>query len=232
MFLWLCSVSNQSNNTEGPAPDGTFVQDLPGKLLLEGKYDKSITVLAAHNTNEAGRYTPPTTSTSDNFTTYMKLYFPKISAPALTYLTETLFPPVYDGSQPYTTPFERLDLAISDFTFTCSTNSLGHAYGNTTHNYIFSVLPGNHTEDVPYTYYNGPISTVKNDTMAVIFQRYLTGFVESGTPNRQGLAHWVEYGSSSKVLNFNQTFIDTRVDTETANARCTWWQKALYGDDF
>jgi cholinesterase len=162
----------------------------------------------------------------------MKLYFPTISHSALTHLTEDLFPPVYDGSQPYTTPFGRLDFAISDFTFTCTTNWLGHAYANKTHNYIFSVLPGNHTEDVPYTYYNGPIATVNNNTLAVIFQRYLTGFVESGTPNRQGLDHWVEYGASSKVLNFNQTFIDTRVDDETANKRCDWWQKALYGDDY
>lgn len=225
-------MSYKANDFKGPAPDGNFVEDLPGKLLLEGKYDKFLTVLAAHNTNEAGRYTPPTTTTSDNFTTYMKLYFPEISTTTLAYLTGTMFPPVYDGSQPYTTPFQRLDVAISDFTFTCATNWLGHAYGNTTHNYIFSVPPGNHTEDVPYTYYNGRISTVKNDTLAIILQRYLTGSVENGTPNRQGLAHWVEYGSSSRVLNFNQTYIDTTDDTETANARCTWWQKALYGDDY
>lgn len=162
----------------------------------------------------------------------MNLYFPAISNSTLTYLTETLFPPIYDGSQPYNTPYERLDLAISDFAITCTTNWLGRAYVNTTYNYLFSVPPGYHAEDVPYTYYNGPISTVKNDTMAITLQRYLTGFAESGTPNRQGLAHWVQYGDKSEVLNLNQTFIDTRADVETTNTRCAWWQKALYGDDY
>lgn len=216
----------------GPAPDGNYVPDLPGKLLLEGRYAKNIDIIAAHNINEAGHYTPPTATSSDNFTTYMKLYFPAISAENLEYLTTELFPPVYDGSQPYTTPFGRLDIAISDFTFTCSTRWLATAYQDQSHNYVFSVSPGNHTQDVPYTFFNGPIATVKNNTLAVVMQRYLTMFVENGSPNRLGLDHWVEFGSSGKVMNFNQTFTDTRVDTETVNSRCDWWQQALYGDDW
>ncbi|KUJ11171.1 alpha/beta-hydrolase [Mollisia scopiformis] len=216
----------------GPAPDGTYVPDLPGKLLLEGKYNKNLSIIAAHNTNEAGHYTPPTASTSSNFTTYMKLYFPAISATTLNYLDTVLFPAIYNGSYPWTTPFQRLDTAISDFTFICSTRWLANAYGDKSHNYIFSVLPGNHTQDIPYTFFNGPISTVKNDTLAVNMQRYFTMFVENGSPNRLGLDHWVETGSEGKVMNFNATFTDTRVDTETVNERCTWWQKALYGDDW
>lgn len=216
----------------GPAPDGTFVPDLPGKLLLQGKHNKNLKIIAAHNTNEAGRYTPSTATTSDDFTTLIKLYFPAISTTNLNYLTNTLFPAIYDGSQPYTTPFERLKLAIADFTFTCSTRWLAAAYDYKTHNYIFSVSPGNHTQDVPYTFYNGPIAIVKNDTLAVVMQRYLTGFVNNGSPNRRGLDHWVETGIKGRVLNFNQTSVDTRLDAQTVNERCAWWQKALYGDDW
>jgi carboxylesterase type B len=226
------SVAFYGTFTFGPSPDGIFVPDLPGKLLLQGKYDKSLSIIAAHNTNEAGRYTPPTTSTSDNFTTYMSLYFPAMSAKALNYLTTVLYPPVYNGSQPYTTPFLRLDLAISDFTFSCSTNWLGYAYGNKAYNYLFSVLPGNHTQDVPYTYYNGPISTVKNDTLAKSLQKYLTSFAESSDPNTAGLPLWIEYGKKRNVMNFNATFINNTIDTEATKVRCDWWQKALYGDDF
>ncbi|PVH77508.1 alpha/beta-hydrolase [Cadophora sp. DSE1049] len=208
----------------GPKPDGTFVPDLPGKLLLEGKYKKNLKIIAAHNADEAGRYTPPTATNSDDFTTYMKMYFPAISTANLNYLTQELFPAIYDGSQPYTTPFERLKLAIADFTFTCSTRWLATAYDYKPHNYIFSVSPGNHTQDVPYTCYNGPIATVKNDTLAVIMQRYLTGFVNNGSPSRRGLEHWVETGKKGRVLNFNETFVDTRVDEQTINERCGWWQ--------
>jgi cholinesterase len=215
----------------GPTPDGDFVPDLPGRLLLSGNFDTTLKILAAHNSNEAGHYTDPTTTTSENFTTYMNLYFPAISTSALAFLTETLFPPVYDGSQPYNTPFERLDLAISDFTFTCTTNWLGRAYNNATYNYLFSVPPGNHTEDIPYTYFNGPISTVANDTLAMLMQSYMTGFVENGTPNGDGRAEWVEFGETGLVLNLNKTFVDTRVDVSTVNERCAWWQLALYGDE-
>jgi hypothetical protein len=131
----------------------------------------------------------------------MNLYFPNISSSALTYLNETLYPPIYNGTQPYTTPFHRLDLAISDFTFTCSTNWLGYAYSNKTHNYVFSVPPGNHTEDVPYTYYNGPISTVKNNTVAIYLEKYLTSFAENADPNTEGLPEWEVYGREINVLN-------------------------------
>jgi cholinesterase len=93
--------------TFGPMPDGDLIPDLPGKLLLEGKFDKSLTILAAHNSNEAGHYTPPTATTSDDFSTYMQLYFPAISSETLAYLSETLYPPVYNGSQLYSTPFTR-----------------------------------------------------------------------------------------------------------------------------
>jgi carboxylesterase type B len=192
--------------TFGPMPDGDFVPDLPGKLLLEGKFDKNLAILAAHNSNEAGHYAPPTAITSDDFSAYMQLYFPAISAEALAYLTETLYPPCYNDSQPYTTPFTRLDLAISDFTFVCSTSWLAHAFNNATHNYLFSVPPANHTQDVPYTFFNGANASVKNNTVAVIMQRYFAGFVENGDPNRDGLPEWDTYGSQSAVMNFNQTF--------------------------
>jgi carboxylesterase type B len=71
-----------------------------------------------------------------------------------------------------------------------------------------------------------------NDTVAVMMQRYLAGFVENGDPNREGLPEWGIYGSQSAVMNFNQTFVDFRVDREVVKEKCTWWQKALYGDDF
>ncbi|TVY83713.1 Carboxylesterase patB [Lachnellula suecica] len=218
--------------TFGPMPDGDFVPDLPGKLLLDGKFDQNLTILAAHNSNEAGHYTPPTATYSDNFTTYIQLYFPAISPETLTYLAETLYPPIFDGSQPYTTPFDRLNLAISHFTFVCSTSWLGHAFNCAIYNYLFSVAPGNHTQDVPYTFFNGAIASVKNDTVAVMMQRYLAGFVENGDPNREGVPDWGTFGGDSRVMNFNQTFVDIEVDEQAVGERCGWWQKALYGDDF
>lgn len=222
---------SKANRPAGPAPDGDFVQDLPGKLLLKGKFDRSLAIVAGHNSNEAGKYTAPIT-TSDEFTTIMDLYFPQMTKQVRKYLTRSLFPPVYDGSYPWTTPFERLAVALSELTFSCATDWLGRAYHGQTHNYLFSVPPGNHTLDVPYYLYNGPVATVLNDTLAVTMQRYLTSFVEDGTPGRHGLPEWPLYGSDAEVINWNQTFINTTIDVQTANGRCRWWQKALYGNDY
>lgn len=36
----------------GPVVDGSFVPDLPGKLLLEGKFAKDVKVMVGHNANE------------------------------------------------------------------------------------------------------------------------------------------------------------------------------------
>ncbi|KAI9834035.1 MAG: hypothetical protein M1819_003320 [Sarea resinae] len=211
----------------GPSPDGSFVPDLPGNLLLQGSYDHQLVVLAAHNSNEGNRYTDPKATNDTAFTEYMQLYFPQANPAVISYLSETLYPPIYNGSLPYTTPFGRLDLAISEFTFTCNTNFLARAFNNQTHNYLFSIPPGNHTEDVPYTYFDGPNAAVLNDTVATTLQSYITTFVSTGDPNRAGLPTFPIYGSQATVLNLNQTFIDEITDP-VANPRCLWWQKALY----
>lgn len=213
----------------GPTPDGEYIIDLPGKRLLSGQFNKNVSVLAAHNSNEANKYTDPATN-GTSFTTYMNLYFPTMSSSDLSYLEKILYPAEYNGSQPYTTAFSRLDLAISDFTFTCATAWLAKAYKNATYNYLFSVAPGNHTEDVPYTYHNGPISTVKNSTLATMLQSYLTNFAAKKDPNGVGLPTWEKYGNAN-VLNLNTTVVHSIVD-ETANKRCEWWQLAKYGDDY
>ena len=38
----------------GPVVDGTYVTDLPGRLLLAGRFAKDIKVMAGHNANEVG----------------------------------------------------------------------------------------------------------------------------------------------------------------------------------
>lgn len=41
--------------TYGPVVDGLFAPALPGKLLLQGSYDKSLRVMTGHNSNEGRR---------------------------------------------------------------------------------------------------------------------------------------------------------------------------------
>lgn len=218
----------------GPAPDGSYVPDLPEKLLASGQYHQGVKVVVAHNTYEAQKYTDPAATNSSAFDTYMDLYFPEANASVLEELSTSLYPAVYnDTSLPWTTPFDRLLTAISEFTFTCHAYFIGEALGTTVgadaYSYLFSVPPGIHTLDVYYSYYVNSTwsSTVTNVTTAQYLQRYLTTFAAEGDPNHSGLPDFPVYGSSHTDLNLNETFVNTLTDP-AANARCDWWKQALY----
>ncbi len=207
--------------------DGSFAPALPGKLLLQGGFDQSLKVMVGHNLDEGLEFMDAYAQNETTFEEDFRIYFPTITDDAIQYLSKTLYPPVFDGSYGYTTPTGRGDLMISEAFFTFSTNYLGRAYKNQTYNYIFSVAPSLHGDDIVYTYYNGPAPGVKNNTLAVTMQDYFTSFVMTGNPNRPGLPNFPQYGSDNIALNLNLTFINTIKDN-TANARCLWWQKGLY----
>ena len=204
--------------------------DIPSKLLLQGAFDHNLTIMAGHNFNEGHVYTDPAATNSSALITYMSLYLPSADPSIISYIANELYPPVYDGTYSYTTPFSRLDLAISELMITCNTRFLATAFDNNTHNYIFSVGTGYHGSDVPYTYFDGVNSTaVLNDTLAEDLQRYVTTFAATGTPNgmENGLPMFPIYGEEAMLLDLNTTAITTTRDP-TANARCAWWQKGLY----
>ena len=116
----------------------------------------------------------------------------------------------------------------------CNSRYISTALGNKTYNYLFSVPPGHHRQDIPYTFFdaNGTANDpVQNATLAADMQRYITAFAATGDPNAfqktTGLPTFPVYGSEAMALNFNLTEINTVVDP-TKNPRCDWWQKGLY----
>lgn len=236
----------------GPAPDGAFVPDLPEKLLARGAFHRGVRVLVAHNTYEGQKYTDPAATNSSAFDAYMALYFPGAPAAALrAELAGAVYPAVYNDTAryPWTTPFERLMTAVSDFTFNCHAYFLGaasasasaSAAGNGTNttggafSYLFSVPPGTHTLDVHYSYYVNSSwdSTVTNVTTARYLQEYITNFAAGGDPNAEegeGLPWFPAYegGEDGYLdLNLNETFVDVRRDP-AANSRCDWWWSVSY----
>ena len=139
---------------------------------------------------------------------------------------------MYDGSQAYATPFERLNLLISEMMISCNSRYLATGLGNVTYNYQFSVPPGHHMDDIPYTFYDGTVNAaVENDTLALDMQSYITAFAATGNPNAfrkgTGLPLFPMYGRENTLLNFNTTFISTITDPNK-NGRCDWWQKGLF----
>ena len=104
--------------TYGPVVDGLFTPALPGKLLLQGSYDKSLKVMVGHNSNEGLVFTDPAVSNNSAFDAAIVRYFPNISPAVRTYIEDELYPPVFDGSFGYKDQTGRLDLFISESTFT------------------------------------------------------------------------------------------------------------------
>ncbi|KFX96250.1 hypothetical protein V490_03445 [Pseudogymnoascus sp. VKM F-3557] len=169
--------------TFNPALDGDFVPALPGTLLREGKFDKSVNVMAGHNIQEGIQFMDPFAQTEDRFEENLRIYFPTITEDIVHYISKVLYPPDYSGLQGYNSPTTRSALMITEGFFTCNTNWLGKALKYDTYNYIFSLWPSLHGDDIWYTYYNGPQPLVKDNALAVTMQRYFTSFAQTGSPN-------------------------------------------------
>lgn len=216
--------------TFGPAVDGLFVPALPGELLLHGQFDSSVDLLIGHNANEALLFTPPSVTNNSAFHTYLTTILPSVSDAALDYIENVLYPPIFNGSFEYTSPFARLSLLIAESTFTCNTRYLDLAYDNRTYSYDFTIPPALHGQDIAYTFFNGEPRI--NATIAVMFQSYITNFVETGNPNGDcvngRLPFFPRYGENSTTLSIDALGDGKIQRDELASGRCEWWQKALY----
>ncbi|PVH72304.1 alpha/beta-hydrolase [Cadophora sp. DSE1049] len=218
--------------TYGPVVDGDFVPFQPGQLLAQGKFDKDIRVMAGHNADEGAFFTSPYIQSNETLQSYLKSIFPFTMQQTIDYVTETLYPAVFDGSYPYRDQFSRADLIISEAIFTCNTNYLSTASGNTSYSYLFAVPPALHGQDVSYTYFTGGAPSdfplgVTNVTVATAMQQFITSFARKGRPSADGIRPFNMYGPNASVLRINTTVID-EVQDSNANTRCAWWQKALY----
>jgi hypothetical protein len=113
---------------------------------------------------------------------------------------------VYDGSRNYTNPFDRGSLFIGEFIIACNARYLVKAF-STANEYLFSVPPGYHGMDVPYTYFTSSNDAVSNNTLAQILQRYITNFAKTGDPNANSAPNFPKYANGI-TQNLNLTFIN------------------------
>lgn len=173
---------------------------------------------------------PPFISNDTALAAYIAEANQGISLSTVNYIVSVLYPPVYDGSYPYTNIYERTFLLVKEEIFSCNTHYLAEAYNNQTYNYQFEIPPAFHGFDVPYTFYNGgPPSTsivgVADPPIAEVLQGYITNFAMTGNPNGPGLPVFPMQGTNSSMNGLNVTGVTQQVD-DTANARCNWWQTA------
>lgn len=233
--------------TYGPVVDGIFVPNQPGLLLLtQTAFAQNVTILAGHNTNEGPLFTPPYVRTDEQLAEYIHANYPGAVPSIIDYIVKTLYPAVYDGTYPWTSPVDRTTRVVTEQIFTCNTNYLAKAYDNQTHNYQFAVYPALHGTDVPSTFYVGQptnLSQVLVAPVAEAMQTYFTNFAMTGDPNSPSLMsaggqlpYFPMQGDNATQMVFNYTLsqngsveplIGVGVDP-TVNERCAFWQKGLY----
>ena len=222
----------------GLVSDGDYVPNLPSKLFQQERFDHTIFVMTGHNQDEASLFVPNSFITNESsYAAYLKsVILPLASnATALNFITQELYPPVFDGSQGYTTQTERTNLTLADI-FVCNARFMDQAsFVHKPYAYEFSVPPAVHGADVVYTFYDfGSVSGV-NTTLAEIMQGYLTRFAETGQPNHPSLPFFGPTGPRLTVQNLGSDFVGPMLDERGIKQlpkRCRFWQDVPYLLDY
>jgi len=191
--------------------------------------------MTGHNLDEGSIFIQNTVVTDEStYAAYLKsLIIPLASNDsALNHITQVLYPPIFDGSQGYTTQTERNNLTIADACFVCHTRFLNQAaFRPPTYAYEWTVPPGLHGADLAYTFYDfGPSPSV-NTTLAETMQRYLARFAETGQPNAPTVPLFEGARGSFMVQELGSDGIGPMLDEggiKPLRERCRFWQEVPY----
>ncbi|KAK9428007.1 alpha/beta-hydrolase [Lipomyces doorenjongii] len=223
--------SSYGSFTFGPAVDGAYVPSLPPLLLQNGRFHKHLTVMTAHNFDEGLIFSSPYVQNQTTFEAYIAGLYPEASPSIISYISETLYPPNFDGTYGYLNEVERTALFYSESQIICNSNFINRAFRNETYSYLFNVSGGLHGQDVSYTFYDGPgvdsYGLPINSTVAAILQAYEVNFALHGNPNGPGSPQFGRYTAHSQVQDLTSKGISPVTDP-AANPRCNWWQQAFY----
>jgi carboxylesterase type B len=186
----------------GITVDGDLVPALPSAFFATGHFDMKVEVMMGYNANEGIIFTSPVVTSEQALEDTIREIFPTITTKNLNYMTQTLYPPVYDGSQGYADLIARVSRIRADAIIVSNICTLNNTYPNSTHVYKFKVDSPLHGFDIQYTFYEGggtrPINLqeltgMANPQAALTLQQWITDFVrrESWISERWG--GW-EYG--------------------------------------
>ncbi|ESZ98491.1 carboxylesterase [Sclerotinia borealis F-4128] len=240
----MIGKSSYGQFTFGPVVDGSYVPDFPPRLLTQGAFDHNIGILVGHNSDEGLLLTNPAVQTQPEFVSTFEQALPSANASVIFHLTNILYPPIYDGSYGYTSPIGRLALSISHLTITCNAYSLASTFSkispkgfnpsspSSSYAYLFSVPPGTHGIDVPYTFFNGDTTDSPSGggppviaSLATLFQHFLIDFVISGNPSSDGT--FERYSKNQTVTDIDITGL-TLVKDPASDSRCDYWLRFPY----
>jgi carboxylesterase type B len=212
--------------TYGPVIDGSLIPDLPSKLLSQGHFHHGINLLLARNSDEGLLFTSPFITNQTTYTAYIQQLLPTASQSVISYITTTLYPPIFSNTSLYTTQYGRTALTIADFELDCNERFLASAQPNLTHSFLFAVPPGLHGENDAYIFFNGDPTIGEfgpvNGTLAGMFQGMLVKFVVTGNPG------FGVYGDDEEVFVVDAGNWGVMVGDSSDNGRCAYWGEGTY----
>ena len=214
-------------NYFGPVVDGDLIVDALPRAYSRGKFNKNLSIIISNNQNESLFLGNQSITTDADFDNWVHVNFPSAPRSIRHEIINHIYPPVYDGSFPYTNPQQRSNLAVNEYLIKCHTISVAEAYGNQTHNYVFGVTPALHAQDLAYTYSPSVATPGFFPAIAATLQTYLVNFVLRGDPNGDGLQSWPVYGPDAAAINFTASAV-TQTRSDSANGRCAFWNRAEY----
>ncbi|KAL9125796.1 MAG: hypothetical protein Q9217_005051 [Psora testacea] len=210
-----------------PTVDGDLLPDIIPRLYNQGNFNKNLAIIASHNENESRFLGNQSINTNEDFNNWVETNFPSTSPELRDYIINDLYPPKYDGSLPYNSPQQRNDLATKEYLISCNADSIARAYNYKGYNYLFSVPPAIHAQDLAYTYYPNGATPGFYPDIATTLQGYLAKFVLTGDPNGYGLPDWPNFTEGAKVIDFVPSGVK-QTTSETANERCKFWSQGTY----
>ena len=210
-----------------PSVDGKILPELPLRLMDRGQFNRKLHVIAANNAHETGVSTGNSNTTNEAINAYLVLKLPLATQETRSFIVNTLYPPIFNGSLPYSTDQARLQLLRKEQKLSCSTYHLAKAFHGRTYNYLFSIPPAIHAQDLAYTYYPTIPTIGFCPQRAVQLQQYLANFVLKGNPASNNNPSWPQYGVLAQVLNISVDGL-TVTKSDQANPRCKWWNQVLF----
>ncbi|KAI1263585.1 carboxylesterase family protein [Xylariaceae sp. FL1019] len=225
-YIWLRGAKYGSTFL-GPTIGGDFVPDDPKRLLRDGKVDSSVKLLTTIAANEGLRFAPGNVSTEADFVQWVDFMLGGASTTVRDQVINEIYPSIFDGSFPWTNQLERAGVFWAELVSTCNARYLQDATNTTGYANLFNVWPSLHQGDIPYVFFNGPLTTSSvNETVARISQDYITAFAIKGEPNNPESPSMLPY-DKRLILSMTANGFSLAADP-TDNTRCAYWLDAPY----
>ncbi|KAL6808409.1 Alpha/Beta hydrolase protein [Trichoderma camerunense] len=218
-------VAHAPLNTFGytAVKDGSLV---PGAILQNTPFDKDVKVLVAHNSFEGGIFFDPSVKTEEDFATWLGNSITGLSSSATETLTETIYPPIFDGSYGYTDQDTRQMALWGEGYIESNLLLAGQFAQGQTYAYEFSVVPGAHTQDLSYTF-NDPTSPPASLSAQQSLQEAVVGFSIHGVPTFSSSQKWPVFGANGALVNISAS--TPAISQSRVNAtRCHWWKNQKF----